>query len=604
MRKNLQRAKQQQSARISNQGKGGPGSLGKRVYSTKGGPKVGDRLLTRRKKEVVSSPRKPKTQAQKARQQRRNRNRRQNENARKQWTPKIESGSSWWEDALSTVSTVAEKAAPLIIPLLMGAGDYELESNSVTAAATEGKLGGEVPQLSNSQVHNTISHREYLGDVMSTTSSFLPTEFIINPGVDGTFPWLGGIARKYQQYRIKGMVFEFRSLATSYAATAYIGFVCMATQYDSYDDSFVSKLEMENSEYSTSRKTDESFCHPIECARDQTSVTEMYVRDFEGDVGDKRLFDWGRLTVAVGGQTTDDTPIGELWCTYEIEFFKPKLADIGDDEPYFAFSTSTGIDHTHVLGTGEWVLSTRNTMEGVIHDDTFQLTGVSEGDFLIISTWQGSNTGSIDGITWSDGANCFRTAISYNPPDGYVAVNAMTQQTTVAVFTVTGPDPEFPVSADATMLTDSVSVRVIGIPRLPTLRGKVRGCFEEGRQLSRTHKGRKEKETWVEETESEEEEDRIKILETQLAIAKNLLGIQAQKRTGVNDSENHIKTFKEEMALVEEALVNHENAAERTTKSSVGSLSREVKVPRMNSKGLFRGERETGQGERRKQVKR
>jgi len=45
------------------------------------------------------------------------------------------------------------------------------------------------------------------------------------------------------------------------------------------------------------------------------------VRGDEGDVGDKRLFDWGIVTLAVGGQTVDVTIIGELWITYEIEFF-------------------------------------------------------------------------------------------------------------------------------------------------------------------------------------------------------------------------------------------------------------------------------------------
>lgn len=214
-----------------------------------------------------------------------------------------------------------------LIPMLAGFGDYEVKSNSLLSAGTDGKLGGEVPIMKNTRSLNIISHREYLGDVISTTDPFKVLTFPIQPGLSSTFPWLSPVANCYQQYRLRGAVVEFRSLATSYAALPNIGYVAMASQYDVLDEPYTSKLELENSEFSTSRKTDQSFIHPLECANSQTVLPEKYIRN--GPVptgGDKRMYDLCDVYLAVGGQPSSGAVIGELWISYEVEFLKPRLA--------------------------------------------------------------------------------------------------------------------------------------------------------------------------------------------------------------------------------------------------------------------------------------
>ncbi|CAF4515546.1 unnamed protein product, partial [Didymodactylos carnosus] len=40
---------------------------------------------------------------------------------------------------------------------------------------------------------------------------------------------------------------------------------------------------------------------------------------------DARLYDWGQFSIATQGMATGGQNQGELWCTYDIELFKPKL---------------------------------------------------------------------------------------------------------------------------------------------------------------------------------------------------------------------------------------------------------------------------------------
>jgi hypothetical protein len=230
-----------------------------------------------------------------------------------------------WDFMGDALSGAAKKAIGHGLDLLTGFGDYELESNSLLSAATRGQNGG-VPMLSNSKVANIVRHREYIRDVFSSTSSFSLKTLQINPGLDETFPWLANIANCYTNYRLRGMVFEFVSLASQLSTTPSLGFIAMGTQYNSFDPVYPDKKTLENSEYANSNKVSSNLCHPIECAQDQLSLAELYIRNGAIPSGaDVRLYDIGRFSYAVGGQASSDVVIGELWCTYEVELYFPRL---------------------------------------------------------------------------------------------------------------------------------------------------------------------------------------------------------------------------------------------------------------------------------------
>lgn len=214
-----------------------------------------------------------------------------------------------------------------VIKTLTGFGDYEVESNSFLP----GKLGGDPPIIRNTTNNShVVHHREYIGDVYAATAFTIST-YPLNPGLLRTFPWLSQQADSYEQYKFRGLVFEFKSMSSdavlSSSASSSLGTVIMSTQYNALEEPFSDKRTMENYEYANSCKPSLSMLHPIECKMSQTTVSELYVRTGLTGVGDQRLYDLGNFSLAVQGMqgAAPNQVIGELWCSYEIEFYKPKL---------------------------------------------------------------------------------------------------------------------------------------------------------------------------------------------------------------------------------------------------------------------------------------
>lgn len=192
-------------------------------------------------------------------------------------------------------------------------------------------FGGMSPPMIQNSINSDgviVRHREYIADIQSS-QNFMNHNLPINPGLTGTFPWLSQIANAFEQYRFRGLIFEFKSLAAdaliSGADNIGQGSVIMATQYNSLSPGFSNKNEMENYNFANSNKPSVSFLHPVECALYQTPNTPLYIRN--GALppnADERLYDLGNFNIATQGLPSDTGSVGELWATFEIEFFKPK----------------------------------------------------------------------------------------------------------------------------------------------------------------------------------------------------------------------------------------------------------------------------------------
>jgi NACalpha-BTF3-like transcription factor len=256
--------------------------------------------------------------------------------------PREKKGVPWYKEAADIGGSIAS-VAKSVLPMLTGFGDYEVESNSILANETEGKLGNEVPIIKNTKNSNIVSHREYIGDVLSSTSSFSSQVFNLNPGMDETYPWLAPLANNYTQWVPRGMVFELVSEASNTTATVGMGYMAMATQYNSQEAAFEDKKSMLNHEFATSGKPSKSQVHPIECKKSELVLGNLYVRaGTPPSSSDIRFYDLGKLTVATGGQATGGIVIAELWCTYEIEFLVPKMSAIS--------GVSIGYDNYYMVG--------------------------------------------------------------------------------------------------------------------------------------------------------------------------------------------------------------------------------------------------------------
>jgi len=173
-----------------------------------------------------------------------------------------------------------------------------------------------------------IQHREYIQDVTSSVAFSNQLQLGLNPGLYNSFPWLSGIASNFTQYKMHGCIYEYRPTSGSAIASTNnaLGTVIMATNYNASDSNFVNKQQMENEEMSQSTVPSSSAIHPIECDPKQTTIDKLYTRTGAVPSGqDIRLYDLGLFQLAVQGMQAGSITVGELWVSYDVEFFKPQL---------------------------------------------------------------------------------------------------------------------------------------------------------------------------------------------------------------------------------------------------------------------------------------
>lgn len=219
------------------------------------------------------------------------------------------------------------RGAGSVLSSITGMGDYKVKSNSILTDTAS--FSGEVPTFGKTDNSTRVRHREFVMDVTvsSTPAAFTNTTYVIQPSNATLFPWLSSLAQNYQQYKLHGMVMVFKSTTSDYSAAGALGKVAMATNYNVRDSAFVNMQELENAEFSVSGKPSLSRVHPIECAPNNGVPLIKWVRDTDYDAsgGDDRLYDVGKFQFATSGlpSGTANAVIGELWISYDIEFFKP-----------------------------------------------------------------------------------------------------------------------------------------------------------------------------------------------------------------------------------------------------------------------------------------
>lgn len=248
---------------------------------------------------------------------------------------------------------------------ITGFGDYKVSNNSL--------MSGQIPVFTAGGNGTSIVFREYIGDITSS-NLFAIQSYFLNPGNPAAFPWLSSIAQNYEEYEWRGIIFEFKSMSSELntnAGTSSLGTVIMATQYNVLDPTFQNKRLMENYEFACSDRPSKSFIHPIECKRSANATQHLYVRTAAVPTstiqGDLRLYDHGNFQIAQQGMTADfnDTSIGELWVSYHVELFKPKLEGVtGASILSDRFDFTGGTSNNPFLNSGANVTNTCGCVVG------------------------------------------------------------------------------------------------------------------------------------------------------------------------------------------------------------------------------------------------
>lgn len=213
-----------------------------------------------------------------------------------------------------------------------------------------------------------LRHSEFVLDWQSSIA-FTKYQLPLNPGNPLLMPWGSQIARLYEVFRWRGLVFEYRPTTASgiTSATGAMGSVLMATDYDCYDSGYDDKRSMEASMFAVQATPFERALHPVECAKSMNVTAQQYVQPgltvATDAPGDERLSVLGNFTIASVGNPANGTNVGELWVHYDLELSRPILED-----------NNTGFSQHLVLN-----INSANSTQSAIsnsHPNTGMLVGV------------------------------------------------------------------------------------------------------------------------------------------------------------------------------------------------------------------------------------
>jgi len=261
-----------------------------------------------------------------------------------------------------------------------GYGQYKIQSNSL--------MDGDVPIFTPHSRTFRFKNREFIGDIVSGPAGSFNIVYKqdIQPTNQAMFPWLSTMARCFDEYKIHGQLFQFKTTSVDAlnSTNTALGTVVMGTQYNPLNPDFTSKQEMENHEFTSTCKPSEGTIHALECDPKQTPLEHLYIRHQGQEAGsDKRLYDYGKFTLAVSGMQAPNVTIGELHVTYDIEFFKPRLAS--NRVGYLTLKNKLQSATSAVLLPGPFLESYNSGLKGISYDGAYGLicSEASVGQYIV-----------------------------------------------------------------------------------------------------------------------------------------------------------------------------------------------------------------------------
>lgn len=299
----------------------------------------------------------------------------------------------------------------------------------------------QVPVMHSSSETITFRHREYICDVNSSIA-FQTTRFNINPGLAASFPYLSAIAQNFQEYKFKGLVYEFKSTSADSlnSTNTSLGQVMMACQYQSDAANFVNKVQLLNEMWATDGKPSQNLILPIECDPKENIYALQYVRSGAVPTGqDQKMYDMAIVTVATQGSQAAAN-VGELWVTYEVELYKPKLSSgLGLALPSYHMLATSGVSTAAYFGANATNTVNFNQLGMTISTTSLIFPTGVVGTYLVTIYWNGSSTACVQ-PTFSF-TNCVGTAVTFGG-GGTKLSNSTVNNTTnlLNIFTVSITD--------------------------------------------------------------------------------------------------------------------------------------------------------------------
>lgn len=259
-----------------------------------------------------------------------------------------------------------------------------------------------------------VKHREYVSDINGSVA-FNANPFSINPGLPGLFPWLSGVAQRFESYKFRRLKFDFETESP----TSATGTALLSLDYDASDASPTTKTQA-MAYRSSVRSPVWSNCQLSSLQEDLDKRTSFFVRKGAAPTGtDIKLYDVGNLNVCTMGQANSNV-VGELYVEYDILLMTPQLGVAGQGEAVWGAFTGTSNASPYATVTG--VLPATVASTG---------TTTSVTTWTFTQPWQGVVAGTLIG-TGLSGTTSGGTATS--ALENSTTNNAETQQTTYGVI--------------------------------------------------------------------------------------------------------------------------------------------------------------------------
>jgi len=291
----------------------------------------------------------------------------------------------------AALGSAAGSGLGAIVSRWLGQGDYSVQSNSLLGSV---RPDGTIPAMHKDGQSVIVRHKEFLGEILGSQTYTVQKRYALNPGDSSTFPWLAAIAGQYTEYKVRGMIFHYvptSGMAVNSTNPA-LGSVMIQTSYRATEAAPASKIEMMNEYWATEARPSEAFIHPIECDPKENPFNVQYVRNSSvASTENILMYDLGVTTVATTGCPATGNVLGDLWCTYEIELKKPKIANVTTETALSAVNYAQG----SLTGATMWSVSAASfsSIPGV----TVSPTGLSigrevQGTYLLAVTVANAST--------------------------------------------------------------------------------------------------------------------------------------------------------------------------------------------------------------------
>jgi hypothetical protein len=256
------------------------------------------------------------------------------------------------------------------------------------------------PDITNRGQNVIIRHREYIGDLQSTSDFTVIGSFPMNPGFENTFPWLSLIAQRFEKYRFRKLSFSYETDSPTIAS----GSIMLVPDFDANDPAPFTKAQALSFKSSVRTQVWERVGVSIK-AEDLKALPQYYVRSgvVPGST-DIKTYDVGNMFVCSSGNSGTAYG-GELWVEYDVELIAPTTQPISSNDVGWSKYVSTGgfIGVDDMLGTGSFVAT--GTLDiNLVTSATYHLFSFPSGFVgYIICELESTGTASIETLVTNVG---------------------------------------------------------------------------------------------------------------------------------------------------------------------------------------------------------